>query len=97
MKVAGRLDAEQAPVFEKACQDLLEPEVRNMIVDLGELTYVSSMGLRSFIVIGKKLTERGGTLQLCSATGLVKQVFEITGLNSIFSMHSSLASALAAV
>jgi stage II sporulation protein AA (anti-sigma F factor antagonist) len=53
------------------------------------------MGLRSFITIGKMAQEKGGRLRLCRLAGLVKQVFEITRLSSIFPMHDSLESALA--
>ena len=54
-----------------------------MVIDLGELSYVSSMGLRSFLSIAKALQDKGGALRICRLTGLVKQVFEITGLNRV--------------
>ena len=46
--------------------------------------YVSSMGLRSFVPIAKKLRDKGGELRICRLTGLVRQVFEITRLNQVF-------------
>lgn len=97
LKVAGRMDAGNAQVFEEACTKWVEQGIDKMIVDLSALTYVSSMGLRSFIVAGKLLQSKNGTFRLCCVTGLVKQVFEITRLNSIFQMHDTLDAALAAV
>lgn len=96
IKVVGRLDADNAPKFEQACKAWVEQGARTLVIDMSELTYVSSMGLRSFMVIGKDLTEHSGALHLCGLTGLVKQVFEITRLNTVFTMHSSVDSALAA-
>jgi len=95
VKVVGRMDAESAPAFEDACKNWVDRGVCQVIVDMSELAYVSSMGLRSFITIGKMAQEKGGKLRLCRLSGLVKQVFEITRLNSIFPIHDSVESALA--
>jgi anti-anti-sigma factor len=64
------------------------------VVDLGDLSYVSSMGLRSFVSIGKTLQGKGGALRLCRLNGLVKQVFEITGLIRSFPVYESVEAAL---
>jgi anti-anti-sigma factor len=63
---------------------------------LGELTYFSSMGLRSFVALGKTLQGKGGALRLCRLNGLVKQVFEITGLSQVFPVYESVEAALIA-
>lgn len=94
VKVIGRMDAESAPAFEEACRAWVDRGVYRLVVDMSELSYISSMGLRSFITIGKLAQEKGGRLRLCRVAGLVKQVFEITRLTSIFPMHDSLESAL---
>ena len=49
--VAGRMDAESAPQFEKKCRACIAEGVTTLIVDLGDLAYISSMGLRSFLEI----------------------------------------------
>lgn len=97
VKVAGRMNAENSHEFEDACKVWTNQGVNHLIIEMSELTYVSSMGLRSFIEIGKLLQNQGGTLRLCCLTGLVKQVFEITRLNSIFPIHDSIDSAIAGV
>jgi anti-sigma B factor antagonist len=95
LSVAGRMDAENAPEFETACQSWIDQGVTGLVVDVGDLDYVSSMGLRSFMSIGKILQSKGGKLQICRQRGLVKQVFEITRLNSVFPPHESVEAALA--
>jgi anti-anti-sigma factor len=95
VQVAGRMDAENAPIFETHCESWISQGINNLIVDLGGLAYVSSMGLRCFVAIGKRLQDKGGKLRLCGQTGLVKQVFEITQLNSVFPPHESVEAALA--
>jgi anti-anti-sigma factor len=87
--VSGRMDAENAPQFEEKCKACIAEGVNSLVVDLGGLAYVSSMGLRSFVSVGKALQSKGGALRICRLTGLVKQVFEITGLITTFPVYES--------
>lgn len=89
------MDAESAPAFEEECDSWISQGINRLVVDVGELVYISSMGLRSFVSIGKKLQDKGGKLGVCLQTGLVKQVFEITRLNSLFPPHDTVEAALA--
>ena len=89
------MDAENAPAFETQCESWIAQGINQIVVDVGDLGYVSSMGLRSFMSIGMKLQDKGGKLRICRQTGLVKQVFEITRLNSLFPPHESVEAALA--
>ncbi|HXB75235.1 MAG TPA: STAS domain-containing protein [Candidatus Acidoferrales bacterium] len=92
--VSGRMDAESAPDFEEKCRACIAEGVTGLVVDLGELAYVSSMGLRSFITVTKMLQDKGGPLRICRLKGLVKQVFEITGLLQLFRVYESVEAAL---
>ena len=89
IKPIGRMDAESAPAFEEECRTWLGRSVCQLVVEMSELTYVSSMGLRAFISVGKLVQERGGTLRLCRPVPLVRQLFEITRLSGLFPMHNS--------
>jgi anti-anti-sigma factor len=92
--VSGRMDAENAPQFEQQCRACIAEGLSGLIVDLGELTYVSSMGLRSFVAVAKALQDKGGALRICRLNGLVKQVFDITGLLGKFPVYESVEAAL---
>jgi anti-sigma B factor antagonist len=94
LHVVGRMDAENAAQFEGQCDSCISEGTTKLVVDLGDLSYVSSMGLRSFVAIAQKLKNKGGELRICRLTGLVKQVFEITRLNQLFPMYESVESAV---
>lgn len=94
LRVAGRMDAENSNQFEQQCEACISEGFTNLVVDLCDLTYISSMGLRSVVAIAKKLRDKGGNLRVCRLTGLVRQVFEITRLNQVFPPHESVESAL---
>ena len=97
IKVAGRMDADNATQFDKLCDSLIAEGATKIVVDLADLAYVSSMGLRSFIAAGKTLQDQGGKLWICRANGLVKQVFVITRINLLFPLYESVETALAEV
>jgi len=88
------MDAENAAQFERQCESCIARGFTSLVIDLNDLTYVSSMGLRSFVAAAKKLRDKGGDLRICRLTGLVRQVFEITRLNQVFPPHDSVESAL---
>ena len=92
--VSGRMDAENAPQFVEQCRVCIAEGFVGLVVDLGELRYVSSMGLRSFISVAKTLQDKEGALRICRLKGLVKQVFEITGLLGMFRVYVSVEAAL---
>jgi anti-anti-sigma factor len=94
LHVAGRMDADNATLFERQCESCIAEGVTSLVINLADLKYVSSMGLRSFVMIGQKLREKGGDFRICCVTGLVRQVFEITRLNRVLLLHDSLESAL---
>jgi len=89
VSVSGRLDSVTAQELEKSCVSLVAGGGK-FIFDLSRLEYVSSAGLRSVLVIAKKLKGTGGSLVLCGLTGLVQEVFAISGFDSFLPVCSTL-------
>lgn len=88
------MDAENAPQFEQECHYRIAEGLTTLVVDAGELEYVSSMGLRCFVAVAKTLKSKGGELRICRLQGLVNQVFEITGLKRSFPIYETIESAV---
>ena len=95
VRVSGRMDAVSSPDFEKELDAWLEKGETLMIVDCGNLEYISSSGLRSVLTIAKKLKARNGKILLTSLTSVVKEVFEISGFSAIIPIYDSLQDAVA--
>jgi len=89
IKLGGRLDAESATQFTAACQNCLDGGTRHIVLDLGELQYISSAGLGSIIRLAKKMEGLGGVVLLCGVKGLVKEVFVVTNLLPLFKVFDS--------
>ena len=75
----GRLDLSAASVLEEEIRKNLEG-TKTLVLDLEELEYLSSAGLRVFITL-RKIMDRQGNLRFMNVGGPVGEVFEITGLS----------------
>ena len=94
VSVKGRMDAVTAPEFEKNVIDWISKGEKTFLVNLGELDYISSAGLRSILALAKKLKEREGKIVLAGLKGPVEEVFKISGFASMFKIFDSEESAL---
>jgi anti-anti-sigma factor len=87
--LSGRLDAESAPQFDTVCEEHLKDGVTHFVIGMADLSYVSSMGLRSFLVIAKQTKSRGGGVSLCGMKGFVKEVFDLTNVTPLFRLFDT--------
>jgi len=87
--VNGRLDVMTAADFEKECQQAIDDGVKKLVIDLTELEYISSAGLRGILSSAKKLKAVGGAITFCGLTGMVEEVFLVSGLGSIFTVTAT--------
>ena len=90
----GRIDSLTSPAFETALMPLLS-SAGLVVIDCSKLTYVSSAGLRVFLVAAKTAKSKGGKIVLCSLTQGVQEVFTVSGFSKIIDMHPTLDAALA--
>lgn len=80
----GRLDTAAAVQFAKDIEPLLEKADKHIVLDCTDLQYISSSGLRLFLSLKKAASAKGGSISLKGVSASVKQVFTITGFNSLF-------------
>jgi len=81
LKVVGRLDTNTTPDLEAA---LKLDGVKEVAFDFSELQYISSAGLRILMTAHKAMTSAGGAMKVLHPNAMVRGVFEITGLSSVF-------------
>jgi len=96
VKAEGRLDAATVPVFEQTMQQLLLEGQARLVVDLGDVNYISSSGLRVLLTARRQSRSRGGDLFLCSLGPRVKEIFEMVGFMSVFGVYATSDEAAAA-
>jgi len=86
---AGRLDTFSVPAFEAALNENLDAGRSRLIVDLADVTYVSSSGLRALLSARRRARAAGGDVVLCGMAPRVREIFEMVGFVSLFSIVPS--------
>src|SRR5262245_52510021 len=82
--VAGKLDTNTAEAFDARMRELLDVGDVLLVLDLAGLTYMSSMGLRSLIVVAKDVKAKAGSLALAAVGPRIREVLDIAGLTPLF-------------
>jgi anti-anti-sigma factor len=81
--LAGRLDTAGVDVVETRFGAAIVPNGKNTIVDLSEVTFLASMGIRMLISTTRALSRKGGKLVMYGAVAGVKDVIETAALTEI--------------
>lgn len=97
LSVGGRLDSQNAQEFEAAARDAIAGAGPAVVLDLAELSYISSAGLRAVLVVAKELRGRGAKFALCALQDPVREVLQLSGFDKIVDVHDTRPAALAAL
>jgi len=82
----GRLDAAGVRPLETELAEHLAAGRIHLLVDLSQVAYVSSVGLRMFLTIMRSARRKGGTLKLCNLNERVLTVFKLAGFDRVLSI-----------
>lgn len=93
----GRLDSASSPELERQLVEYFETGARRLVFDLADLDYVSSAGMRAILLAAKTLRGSRGRLALAGLRDMVRDVFEMSGFLSVFSVLPTVDEAMANV
>lgn len=85
LKVKGRLDTMTSPQLDKEVETNLKG-TELLTMDLSELDYVSSAGLRVLLSAHKSMKKQGGSIVVRGVNEEVQEVFTITGFSEILTI-----------
>ncbi|MCE2424937.1 MAG: STAS domain-containing protein [Pseudomonadales bacterium] len=94
---AGRVDGTNVAILQGAVRERLDAGQTTVVFDLVDLNYISSAGLRVFLMAARDLQRHGGKALFCGLSEQIMQVFEITGFDKILSVHGTRDEALGAI
>ncbi len=83
--ISGRLDTQTAPELESEIEKLTD-DCKDLTLDMTELAYISSAGLR-VVLKAQKLMSNNGSMKLVGVNESVKEIFEITGFLEILTIE----------
>lgn len=87
LKISGRLDTSTAPELQNVVDRELEG-ITELRMDIKDLQYVSSAGLRVLLAATKKMNAKNGIMTIHHVNESVMEVFEITGFKEILKIIS---------
>ena len=89
IELGGEVDLYTAPEFKERMVELIESGKKQIVVDLSKATFIDSTTLGVLVGGVKRLRPTGGSLALVCTDDNITKIFEITGLDRVFPIHSS--------
>jgi anti-anti-sigma factor len=87
--LCGRLDSMTAPAVQREIAQLVLDGARLLLIDLKDLSFVSSAGLRVFIAAQQQLSQVGGEVVLVAVSGQTEELLRLSGLLDLFRVVAS--------
>jgi len=91
IQLFGRLDGQASEKFEKLINELIEnePVGYSITLDMGDVSYISSLGIRLIMTTNRKISANQGQLVLANMQKPVKHVIEIAKVLPTWSLFAS--------
>ena len=100
LRVEGRLDQDTCAAFTTDIMVHVKNDAHSggaVVLDLSGLEYISSAGLRCFMLASRQAKAQSGRILVAELQPMVKEIFEISHFNLVFSVFPTVREALAAV
>ena len=85
--VSGRVDSNTSPDLEAALEERMAEGRYNLVVDLSDVNYLSSAGLRTLVSALRTCKKKGGDVRIASPSERVFEVMALAGLDSLFTSY----------
>ena len=87
VNVSGRIDTETSPELDSGIKPDLNG-VKKLVLDLSDVEYISSSGLRVLLGFNKSLASNGGEFVIRKPSQMVREVFDITNFSDILNIEN---------
>lgn len=89
ISLSGRLDTITSPQLEEEINNISLDEIEIFILDVKELEYISSAGLRLLLKVHKKMTAQGGQLKLINVNDMIMEILDMTGMSDFLDIEKA--------
>jgi anti-anti-sigma factor len=93
----GQVDSMVATSLDELLSNIIKGGAKRILIDMHELTYISSKGLKALVSGWRAARDSGGELALCAITPRVRNIVDMIGLNQVFSVYQSVGEAIDAM
>jgi anti-sigma B factor antagonist len=96
LTVKGRVDSTTADQLRDHLSEMIRAGSARLVIDLKEVTYISSAGFRTLLITARAVENAHGKLALCGIGGEVKRLFDIASFTELFTILPNREDAVAA-
>ncbi|MEN6520459.1 MAG: STAS domain-containing protein [Armatimonadota bacterium] len=97
LNVTGEIDVYTAPQFKEAVNQIINSGQKDLIVDMGHVSYMDSSGFGTLLSATKRLRPEGGTVNLVACNSAIDRMLRITRLNTVFGTFKTISDALQSI
>lgn len=94
MRVVGSMDATTVELFDVEWKRLLQEGALKLVVEMDELEYISSAGLRGILMLAKTAKTKGVKLAFAGMRDMVSDMFRLSGFLTILTVEPDAATAV---
>jgi len=87
IRTAVRIDANTAPKLDAELKEILDSGINQLVIDMEDTVYISSIGLRAFAAAQKKIRSSNGSMVIRNVKPKIMEIFEVTGFAGIFTIE----------
>jgi len=90
LEIKGEVDAYTSQDLNKTLADVLGDGYHQIVVELSQMTFISSAGIRALLYAQREAVQLGGEVRLVGPTDQVRRIFEIAGFFELFQITDDL-------
>jgi anti-sigma B factor antagonist len=94
VEVGGEVDVYTAPRLREAVVTAIDSGSTRLVIDVENVEFLDSTGVGVLVGALKKVRSSGGTLDIVCTQPRLLKIFDITGLDKVFGLHTSVAEAV---
>lgn len=89
-RISGRVDTIAASAFQRTLEEALDGRPDRIIVNMEDMAYISSAGLRSVLIVCRKAQACRTTLVCCCMNQIVRKIFDVSGFSQLVKIVDTL-------
>jgi anti-anti-sigma factor len=90
LEIKGEVDAYTSQNLNKTLADVLGDGYHQIVVEVSQMTFISSAGIRALLYAQREAVQLGGEVRLVGPTDQVRRIFEIAGFFELFQITDDL-------
>ncbi len=88
VQISGRIDSYTSPIIKQKIQSIIDEGGHNFVIDLNNVTYLSSSGILIFVNLKKQLTnQKLGKIVFTDVPELIYSNFNLAGFDQLFEFY----------